>query len=80
MLGREVERATLGVLAGAARRAGARRLIGEYRPTPKNGMVQEHYSGLGFAPLACSPDATHWVLDLDGFTPSHVPMQIRSMQ
>ncbi|MGF6569622.1 FkbH-like protein [Paraburkholderia sp. GAS333] len=80
VLGREVERATLGVLADAARQAGARRLIGEYLPTPKNGMVQDHYSGLGFAPLASSPDATHWVLDLAGFTPSHVPMQIRSMQ
>ena len=80
VLGREVERATLGVLAGAARKAGARRLIGEYRPTPKNGMVRDHYPGLGFAPLASSPDATQWVLDLDGFTPSDAPMEIRSMQ
>ncbi|CAG9271130.1 HAD-IIIC family phosphatase [Paraburkholderia unamae] len=80
VLGRDVEQATLGVLADAARKAGARRLIGEYRPTPKNGMVQGHYPGLGFAPLASSQDATQWVLDLGDFIPSHTPIEIRSMQ
>jgi len=49
VLGREVEAATLSLLAAEARRHGATRLIGEYAPSPKNGMVREHFEKLGFA-------------------------------
>lgn len=48
VLGREVEEATLAVVAAEARRMGAVQLIGEYIPTKKNGMVQRHYENLGF--------------------------------
>ncbi|QVQ28234.1 HAD-IIIC family phosphatase [Achromobacter deleyi] len=79
VLGREVERATLGVLVDEARRAGAKRLIGEYLPTPKNTMVKDHYRKLGFSLLNENENATQWVLDLDVFTPPSAPMKIRSM-
>ncbi len=49
VLGREVEAATLSLLVAEARRRGATRLIGEYAPSPKNGMVRQHYEKLGFA-------------------------------
>ena len=48
VLGRRVEEAVLTVVAGEARRAGARRLLGSYRPTPKNAMVADLYPRLGF--------------------------------
>ena len=48
VLGRQVEPTTLNLVAAAARRLGARRLIGEYSPTAKNGMVRAHYRKLGF--------------------------------
>ena len=48
VLGRRVEEATLNLVAAEARALGAERLVGEYRPTAKNGMVREHYQRLGF--------------------------------
>ena len=76
VLGRQVEDAVLEVLASAAAAAGYRALIGEYRPTERNGMVAEHYPRLGFAqhpPLAdATSDATFWRYALDCTrTPRH---------
>ena len=76
VLGRQVEDAVLEVLANAAAAAGYRALIGEYRPTERNGMVAEHYPRLGFAqhpPLAdATSDATFWRYALDCTrTPRH---------
>ncbi|MEE2577644.1 hypothetical protein QO176_33440, partial [Pseudomonas aeruginosa] len=48
VLGREVEMAVLEVLADAAAATGWGALVGEYRPTERNGMVAEHYPRLGF--------------------------------
>ena len=81
VLGREVERAALQVLVEQARDAGATRLLGQYLPTAKNGMVAGHYEKLGFTRLSEQDDgASEWVLDLDSFKPGDVPMQIRSKQ
>ncbi len=78
VLGRQVEAETLNLIAAEARRLGADRLIGTYRPTAKNAMVREHYLKLGFAPLGEEPDGTtHWVLDLADFTAT--PTFIRSV-
>jgi FkbH-like protein len=70
VLGRQVEPTSLNLIAAEGLRLGARRLIGEYIPTTKNGMVKDHYDRLGFAPLASDPSgATRAVLDLGGFVP-----------
>jgi FkbH-like protein len=76
VLGRGVEAASLNVLASQALHRGARSLIGEYRPSAKNRMVEEHYSKLGFVPALPPPDAskdaTYWRFDLAaGKVPSH---------
>lgn len=76
VLGRQVEQATLRVLADAARARGAGALVGEYRPTAKNGMVADHYGKLGFVPAAApagaQPDATFWRYDIVAAeTPTH---------
>ncbi|HXQ53708.1 MAG TPA: HAD-IIIC family phosphatase [Stellaceae bacterium] len=73
VLGRQVEEATLNLVAQEACRLGARRLIGEYIPTSKNSMVAKHYDRLGFAALDAGPDGrTSWVLDLAGFAAADI--------
>jgi FkbH-like protein len=68
VLGRQVEPTTLNLVARLARELGARRLIGEYIPTAKNGMVRDHYAKLGFAPDREGPSGSiRHVLDLVGF-------------
>uniref|UniRef100_UPI0028A9479F HAD-IIIC family phosphatase n=1 Tax=Stutzerimonas nitrititolerans TaxID=2482751 RepID=UPI0028A9479F len=68
VLGRQVECAVLEVLGRAARQAGYRALVGQYRRTERNAMVAEHYPNLGFEqhPLVhdSEPDASYWRYDL----------------
>ena len=68
VLGRQVESAVLEVLAEAAAAAGWRALVGEYRPSERNGMVAEHYPRLGFeqrpAPANAPTDASFWRYEL----------------
>ncbi|WP_131113979.1 HAD-IIIC family phosphatase [Lichenihabitans psoromatis] len=81
VLGREVELATLAVLVEAARRCGLTHLIGQYRPTAKNGMVAEHYAKLGFEPMRTEPDGTVLsMLDLATNTAADVPITIVAAQ
>ena len=77
VLGRQVEQATLNLVRAEAERLGARRLIGEYRPTPKNGMVRAHYEKLGFATLQTREDgATRHALGLADAAPFELFMQV----
>ena len=50
VLGRGMEQFVLNTLVGRARKLGMKYVRGEYVPTPKNGMVKDHYSKLGFTP------------------------------
>ena len=76
VLGRQVEEATLNLVAAEARRLGATRLIGEYRPTAKNGMVAAHYEKLGFAALPAQGDVARWAMDIAAWSPREVIMEI----
>ena len=69
VLGRQVEQATLNLLASQADGLGAERMIGLYRSTAKNGMVRDHYAKLGFSPDQTMDDASRSVLDLRAFRP-----------
>lgn len=64
VMNRGVERAMMAYLVERARNMGCSRLIGEYRPTAKNHMVEGLYAELGFAPYEERGDATLWMLDL----------------
>jgi FkbH-like protein len=65
VLGRRVEQAVLQVLCDQARIAGARELAGTYIPTPRNGMVAQHYPKLGFASGGEGADgSTRWTMAL----------------
>jgi FkbH-like protein len=65
VLGRKVEEAILADVAARARALGARRLIGEYRPTAKNALVRELYPRLGFHEIGRSSEATLYALPLE---------------
>ncbi len=79
VLGRQVEEATLNLVAAEAKRLGAARLIGEFRPTGKNGMVKEHYRKLGFTQLdGQEGGATRWALALGGYVPAPTFIRIVS--
>jgi FkbH-like protein len=76
VLGRQVEAATLNVVAKRASAMGATALIGSFRPTPKNAMVRDHYPKLGFDELRQQDGETRWVLPLDRFRAAPVSMTI----
>lgn len=77
VLKRRVEEAVLGIVAGLAHSQGARRLVGTYIPSSKNGIVADHFAGLGFAALEGGPEGqTRWTLDLAGYQRTDLPMQI----
>jgi FkbH-like protein len=65
VLGRQVEETTLNILVDQAKTLGAKNLIGEYVPTPKNSMVKEHYAKLGFTPIGNG--SSQWILDLSTY-------------
>jgi FkbH-like protein len=77
VLGREVEEACLNVLAAGARAMGAERIVAEYRPTAKNGMVRELYAKLGFTLESSDAEGnTRWSLELADWTPKPVVMRV----
>ena len=66
VLRRGVEHFVLNTLVNRAREAGCRRIIGEYLPTPKNKMVEQHYPDLGFTPLPGST-TPQYCLEVDSY-------------
>lgn len=77
VLGRQVETATLNVVARHARSLGATALVGIYLPTAKNAMVRDHYSKLGFDLLGeREGGGTTWKLELDRFEEAQVLMTV----
>ena len=48
VLKRGMENFTLNTMVEKAKAAGYKKIIGEYLPTPKNKMVENHYQNLGF--------------------------------
>jgi FkbH-like protein len=78
VLGRQVEPTTLNLAAALAQEMGGRRLIGEYIPTAKNGMVKDHYPKLGFHAIAREgANTARYALDLTGFVPRETFVEVR---
>ena len=79
VLGRQVEPTTLNLIAERAKAMGARRLLGQYIPTKKNGMVKEHYAKLGFTTLLADQETgSRNVLDLASFRPIETFIHVTS--
>ena len=66
VLKRGMENFTLNNIVEYAKANGFKKIVGEYLPTPKNGMVAEHYTGLGFIKLE-DTETAQWVLDVDSY-------------
>jgi len=64
VIGRTVETALLATLAESATVAGAKRLVGWFRPTTKNAPAQQFYAAHRFTSTAVRDGATCWELDL----------------
>lgn len=65
VIGRGVERAAVQSLLDLASALECTQLRGRYLPTPRNGMVREHYAALGFTCVDTAPDgATTWTMAL----------------
>ena len=66
VLKRGMENFTLNTMVEAALAKGYKRIIGEYLPTPKNKMVEEHYARLGFNRIE-GTETAQYMLDLNTY-------------
>lgn len=66
VLKRGMEHFTLNTIVEYARENGFSRIVGEYLPTLKNKMVEEHFPGLGFRPVEGASTAMY-ELDVAGY-------------
>lgn len=66
VLKRGMENYTLNTIVEYAKANDYKKIIGEYLPTAKNGMVAEHYTGLGFTKLE-GTDTAQWGLDVESY-------------
>jgi FkbH-like protein len=78
VLGRKVEQMALRELMLQARARGVSQLIGRYIPTPRNGMVRDHYEKLGFKKVGDGAAAgeTIWAIATDAEAPASAPMRV----
>jgi FkbH-like protein len=77
VLGRQVEQATLSILAERARDMQCSHILGTYRPTASNGMVRNHYRDLGFSPYEAAEDgSTQWICTADEIVPLETEIEI----
>lgn len=65
VLKRSMENFTLNAIVAWAKENGFERIIGEYIPTLKNGMVKDHYPNLGFSPIS----ENTYELDVQAYQP-----------
>ncbi len=78
VLKRGLESAMLDALVSDARVRGLGRIIGYYYPTPKNGMVKDFYSRMGFEKISEDADGnTTWRLGLDDYRSQETAIEIR---
>ncbi len=68
VLKRGMENFTLNTMVEQAKARGYKRIIGEYLPTPKNKMVEEHYLHLGFISVDDASTA-QYMLDVQNYKP-----------
>lgn len=66
VLKRGMENFTLNTIVEYAKKNNYKHIIGEYLPTPKNKMVEEHYPRLGFRALE-GEKTTQYILDIEEY-------------
>ena len=76
VLKRGMENFTLNTMVEKARKAGYKRIVGEYIPTAKNKMVEQHYPSLGFKSVEKDAAARYELL-VDNFQPLTCYIEIK---
>lgn len=74
VLGRRAEEAVLLDIVSNAKKSGAIRLNGIYCPSPRNIIVKNHYSKLGFTQILSDQISETWTLDLSQYHPPELPI------
>ncbi|MGW4165968.1 HAD-IIIC family phosphatase [Streptomyces chartreusis] len=72
VLSRGVERAAVGRLAELAALAGARSVEGHYRPSDRNGVAADFWTGAGFTPAVSPQETETQVFTLDAATAKEI--------
>ena len=78
VLKRGMENFTLNTMVERAKSAGYKKIIGEYLPTPKNKMVENHYPGLGFAKIENAETAC-FELDVEAYQPRECYIEVKAL-
>ena len=71
VLKRDLEIAVLDELVVQAQARGLRWILGTYLPTPRNGLVADHFENLGFELLCRNEQVSKWRLDVHSYTPKN---------
>jgi FkbH-like protein len=79
VLERKVEVACLQDIAKNALASGAKKLIGNYIPTPHNIIVKEHYKKLGFSEVSIDLESETWELDIQDLEFQDIPIRTKPM-
>lgn len=64
VIGRRIEESMLAYIAARAKQGGARALVGEFIPSPKNELARHFYSKQGFEPAGDGDESERWEFDL----------------
>ena len=78
VLKRGMENFTLNTMVDAAKAKGYKRIVGEYLPTPKNNMVEQHYAGLGFSKIE-SAETAQYELDVEAYQPKECYIETKAL-
>jgi FkbH-like protein len=83
VFGRELEFEAMNIAVEAAKERGARTLVADYIPTPKNDVISKLYPSLGFAEVdspAPANGATRWELDLADYVTRKTHIVVQEQQ
>ena len=78
VLGRGVERAIFNELLRGAHRLDLEELVGFYAPTKRNGLVKDHYLGLGFRRDGNHGEWERWRLSVEDAKPFDTFIEVQS--
>jgi len=83
VFGRELEFESMNIAVEAAKERGARALVADYIPTPKNDVISKLYPSLGFTETgsrAPANGARRWVLDLADYAARKTHIVVQEQQ
>jgi FkbH-like protein len=83
VFGRELEFEAMNIAVEAAKERGARALVADYIPTPKNDVIRKLYQNLGFTEVGSATPAngaTRWILDLADYVARKTHIVVQEQQ